>query len=99
MRVHKSKVFRSPGFVRWEATTPPGTSVDVFTHHSADGVHWKVSGPHRTPPGSKLEFPELGKIKLQIKLNSQRFQSPIVHKAWIYRYDQIIEFGGDAGWD
>ena len=100
VKIHKSKIFRLPGYIRWEASMPSGTSVDVFVLYSSDGKDWsKRSGPHKNKDGSRLDFQELTKLKLEIKVNPNGADSPQVLKVWIYRYDAIIEFGGEAGWD
>lgn len=78
---------------------PEGCSIDIHVFFSKDGTNWIQTGPYRNPQGERLQGEGLPKLRLQIKLNAgQNFISPKLLSVTIHRYDQIIEFGGEAGW-
>lgn len=98
MKVSKSKIFRDPGLIRWEATPPSGEGVDLFIMHSKDGISWIDSGPYRVPSGERIALGAPGKIKLRVQLQGKGFVQAALKKVWIHRFDDIFEYGEDCGW-
>lgn len=100
MREYKSKLIRLPGIIKWEATTPPGTSIVIRTLSSDDKINWSASQPYTNPKGSKITSPEKRFIRFSVQLKTENpCVTPVLHKVWIYYCDKILEYGGDVGWD
>lgn len=98
MKTFKSRIFREPGLIKWDAEIPPGARVHIYVSFSVDGQNWIKFGPYENPEGSRLNLPGPGKMKILIEASPGAAGGPSLKKIRLHCYDDIIECGGDAGW-
>ena len=99
MKATKSRIYREPGLIKWEAEVPAGARVRIYVLFSVDGKNWTKFGPYENPKGSRLNLPGMGKIQIRSELSpGDGGISPILKKIWLHYCDDILECSGDAGW-
>lgn len=98
MKSLKSRIYREPGIIKWEADIPSGARLHVYVMISNDGEEWTKTGPYTNPDGSRLNLPGPTKLKIHIESSPGPNGGPVLKKIWLHCYDDVLECGGDAGW-
>jgi len=98
MRNIKSRIYREPGIIKWDADIPLGARLHIYVMFSIDGEKWIKTGPYKNPEGSRLDLPGPGKLKIHVEASPGASGGPNLRKIWLHCYDDVLECGGDAGW-